>query len=194
MRFIMLPAGLLAAIVAVFLLVPNAIIWFAFSGKSFLAGELWRIFTYPFVHYNVEHLIENALALVVVSLLAYEIEMTAWQYVLAFTASWLLVAAVDTVLFPAIVIVGASAAIYAVYGSFAMKGSSFIHRSWLVVIIGLTVCLRLLFNILTGSGANDVPLDVALQTVLHLFGFAVGICMMVMCVEIGKATKQKVFT
>ena len=189
-KFILWPTSILVLIIGIFLLVPNAVALFAFRGDSFLAGEVWRIITFPFTHLDMNHLFENTIALVVASLLAYEVEMTPAQYMIAFGASLLTVAIADMIYFPALLIVGASSAIYAVYGAFAMKGSVFISRSWLVPILGATIWTKYL----VGMFANQTVSNLMAQTLLHFLGFATGIAMMIVCLEVAKSTKQKVFS
>lgn len=188
--FVLLPAGVLVVIVAVFLLIPNALVWLAFSGSAFLGGDWWRILTYPFVHATTAHLLENVLSLSVASLLAFEVEMTAVQYIAAFVASVALVAFADILFFPTLVILGVSAAVFAVYGAFAMKGSVFISKSWLVAILGATVWARYL----TGQATGSAPHEIIAQTLLHFLGFAAGVAIMIVCLEVAKSTKRRVLT
>jgi membrane associated rhomboid family serine protease len=190
-RFILLPSSILVAIIGVFLLVPNALALLAFRPESFIAGEFWRIVTYPFVHMDANHLFENIVALIVASLLAYEVEMTTAQYVVAFAASVFVVAIADLVYFPALLVIGASAAIFAVYGAFAMKGSVFITKGWLVPILAVTIWTKYGMNLLTSTSVDQGLLA---QTLLHFLGFATGVGAMIVCLEIARATRRRVLT
>jgi membrane associated rhomboid family serine protease len=169
-EFCLMPSGILLAIVAVFLLVPNGLAWLAFSGDKFFAGELWRLLTFPFVHTNVGHLAENIAALLVASLLAFEVGVTKMQYVVAFALATIVVATIDVIWFPLVILVGASSGIFAIYGAFATRGSEFVSKLWLIPILGTTVLVKWGLSLLQGG----VDTATAVQTVMHLAGFLTG--------------------
>jgi rhomboid protease GluP len=169
-EYCLVPSSLLLAIVAIFLLVPNAVALLSFSGSSFLSGEFWRLVTFPFVHLQAGHLAENIVALLVASLLAYEVGVTAWQYIVAFAAAALVVAVIDVVWFPFLVVVGASSGIFAVYGAFAARGSEFVSKLWLIPILATTVLVKWGLEVLAGG----VEFATTIQTVLHMAGFITG--------------------
>lgn len=170
-EFCLMPSGLLLGIIAVFLLLPNALALLSFSSSRFLSGEIWRLATFPFVHVDLGHLAENAVALLVASMLAYEVGVTRWQYLVAFALACLLVAVIDVVWFPLVVIAGASAGIFAVYGAFATRGSEFVSKLWLVPVLGTTVLVK--WGIAALSGSADAA--TAIQTLMHLAGFLTGV-------------------
>jgi len=169
--FCLMPSSLLLGIIAVFLLLPNALALLSFSSARFLSGEFWRLVTFPFVHVDLGHLGENAVALLVASMLAYEVGVTRWQYLVSFVLACLLVAVIDVVWFPLIIIAGASAGIFAVYGVFATRSSEFVSKLWLIPLLGTTVLVK--WGIATLSGSVDAT--TVIQTLMHLVGFLTGV-------------------
>ncbi len=188
--FAFLPASLLALIIGVFVLVPNAMVWLAFKREAFLGGELWRLVTFPFVHVSASHLFENIVAFFVATLLAYEAELTVAQYALAVVFSTLVVAAIDVAWLPTLVLAGASSAIFAVYGAFAMKGSMFVQRRWLIVILGATIMTKYGVAAATGS----IESGIMLQTLLHVAGFLSGLAVIFVCGNLARANKRRMLT
>jgi len=188
LRFALLPTSILALMLAIFVLVPNAILFLAFKRDAFLAGELWRVLTFPFVHVNGAHLLENVAALLVASLLAYEVGLTLREYIVAFVLACLAVAMTDLTFFPALVLAGASTGIFAIYGAFAMRGSVFVHRGWLVAIIAVTVFTKYGIGMLTGT----VTEAAWLETLMHFIGFCAGLAVIVTADIISRLTRQRV--
>jgi membrane associated rhomboid family serine protease len=173
-EFVLIPVTIVAAVVSVFMLVPDATRLLGFTGADFLGGQVWRIFTFPFAHVNTSHLLDNVLALCIASLLAYEVGLSKWQYAVAMVGAVLSVALLDTFFFPTLVIVGLSSAIFAVYGAFAMHGSMFVSSTLLVPIVGATVLVKYGLAFVSGN-ADGVMM---LQTGLHMAGFVAGIATM----------------
>lgn len=187
-RFALLPTSILATMLAVFILIPNAILFLAFKRDAFLAGELWRLITFPFVHVNGAHLLENVAALIVASLLAYEVGLTLKEYGIAFILACLTVAMADVAVFPALVLAGASTGIFAVYGAFAMRGSVFVHRGWLVGIMAVTVFTKYGISMLTGGPSDTVWFE----TLMHFFGFCAGLSIIIIVDVVSRLTRQRV--
>jgi len=159
------------ASVLIFILVPNSIYFLAFSGNSFFSGEFWRLVTFSFTHVNVSHLIENGIALFLVSFLGYEFGLKGRQFLIFFFSVSFIVALTDAFLYPWAIIAGASLGIYGVLGALSLHGSPFISRFYLVPLLGLSVFIKALLGFFSCS--TCVP-DLS-QTVFHFSGFLAGI-------------------
>ncbi len=190
MKMIVLPVAILATIILVFTLVPDSVGIMAFSGLLFLKGEVWRLLTFTFAHANAAHLVENIASLVVASLLAYEAGLGVNEYLTAIGIAIVMVAAIDLFFFPSLVVVGASAAVFAIYGAFAMKGSYFVNRSWMIPLLGVTALAKYGTALATGS----VTEGLAFQTLLHFTGFAAGICAMFIATSVTRMTRQRMLS
>jgi len=152
----------------IFFLLPNYILLFVFSGKQFYAGELWRLFTFPFTHTNIIHLLQNLMALAVLTILAYEFELEFNMFNTVFLLSSFGIALTAGILSPEIYIAGASLGLYAVLGYLALKGANFISKY-----ITIPVFLASIFIDKIPSGFISLFSDLSL--IFHLLGFISGI-------------------
>lgn len=182
--------GVISVLSLVLFVIPGSLMLFSFSGTSFLNGEFWRIFTFPFVHINILHLIENLASLAVTVLLAYLVELNWKEFTISFLGSCLLLAFTEVVLFPTFVIAGASLGIFAVIGNISAKGSDFLPRYIFIPIVLSSIFAKYLFKaIIEGEIFTGTLLN---QTILHFFGFASGILLFYI---VGRyRTKKRVLT
>jgi membrane associated rhomboid family serine protease len=161
-------AGTIAALCCLsFFLVPNSLALFSFSGEFLFKGEVWRLLTFPFVHVNLDHFIENMVALGITSLLAFELGLRGTHFMYCFLLSGIIIALSDAFLFPSFVIAGASLGIYAVLGQISIQGSNFIPKFVLIPLLGLSVFVKNLFS-------GFMP-DLLNQSLFHFAGFAAGL-------------------
>lgn len=157
---------MLMIIIAVFVILPNAVDILGFSGEQFFGGELWRILSYPYAHVSSMHLIENVVALVVIVLLMMELELGLKQFAYLFLGTCLLVALVSGLIVPKVVMVGASMGLFALFGGLALKGKEIIPWYMTYGIFGIIIFLNFLVSITSSSGFE--------QPVFHALGFVVG--------------------
>ncbi|MFH1592130.1 MAG: rhomboid family intramembrane serine protease [Candidatus Woesearchaeota archaeon] len=163
--------GIVLVSLFIFFLIPGALEIFSFSGKTFLSGEFWRLITFSFVHITTLHLIENIVAIALVSFLAYEFGLAGRSFVVFFIAVSFVIALADAFMFPLLVIAGASLGIYGVLGVLSIKGSNFVPKVYLIPLLGASVFLKYLLTLFTGSGSySDLP-----QTLFHFSGFVTGL-------------------
>ncbi|MBW3004051.1 rhomboid family intramembrane serine protease [Candidatus Woesearchaeota archaeon] len=134
-------------------------------------GEIWRLFTFPFTHTSVGHLIENMGALIVTSLFAYLVGIKKKEFLTVFIGASLLLALTDVLLFPTMVIAGTSLGIFAVLGSVSSKGTKFIPHHLLIPVLLSAVFFKYLINVVTTQAWTGLVLN---QTLLHFFGFVSG--------------------
>jgi membrane associated rhomboid family serine protease len=154
---------------AFFIFVANSADMFGFSGDLFIKGDIWRIFTFPFTHINFNHLIENMIALGIVSLLACETKISKKEFVWVFLGANVLIALTDIVFLPAAVIAGASAGIFAMIGGIALKGSEFISQWVFFPLMLSSVFIKEIVSLLTNNSINMTYL------LFHVLGLVYGL-------------------
>ncbi|NQU79618.1 rhomboid family intramembrane serine protease [Candidatus Woesearchaeota archaeon] len=150
---IVLSPGMQIALVSiiVFALVPHAVAALSFSAGSFFAGEFWRIITYPFVHLNIAHLLENVVTVIIAGMLATELGMSRQQMYIVFFGSSVLVALTSMAFLPLIIIAGASSGIFAILGGLSAKGNEFLSRWFLLPVMFSAVFIKMFISMFTGS-------------------------------------------
>ncbi len=167
MKQVFIISAMMAFISLAAFFIPNSLSLYAFSGRLFFQGEAWRIITFPFVHVNFEHLIENVLTLMLTSLLAFEFELKGTQFLAVFMISIAAIALADSFLMPSTLIAGLSLGVYSILGFLSMKGSNFIPWYVIVPLLGLSPFLRYIVAPLDNAGIT--------QSLFHFSGFWMGI-------------------
>ncbi|MBT3324455.1 rhomboid family intramembrane serine protease [archaeon] len=169
--------GIVVALVGVYVSLPNAIDLLGFSGSAFFSGEVWRIITFPFVHVSNAHLVENLLALFILTLLSYEFKMKVRAFVSLFFASGILLAFFGGLVYPYLVIVGSSLGVYSIFGALTIKGQDYIPRYVLPSLFAIFIIMNVFYNYFTG--------DSFVQPLYHAIAFVVGAGLF----SLGKRTK-----
>lgn len=177
-------AGLLTVSSLVFFLVPNSLSLFSFSGQTFLLGEVWRILTFPFVHIGLPHFLQNTFGMGIVGVLAYEFGLRGRHFLYSFFLSGLVIALIQVLVAPALVIAGLSLGVYAVLGTLVVKGSRFIP----VYITAPLFSASIFLGQITCPGCNPVAL---FSSLFHFFGFAAGISIFLV---IQRMPKKRMFS
>ena len=88
----------------------------AFSGVTLWQGEIWRLVTFLVTHVSLSHLVENVVALVLVTTLAWQLSLPGRAYVAAFIGTSWLVALVEAPLWPELPLAGASVGLLGIVG------------------------------------------------------------------------------
>lgn len=151
----------------VFVVLPQAVDFLGFSGEIFFGGEIWRILSYPLAHVTMSHLFENLIALFVVILLSYELNLGLKEFVGVFLVSGILVAFFSGIFFPYLLIVGSSLGIYSIFGALALKEQEIMPRYYFLGIFGMIIFLNLAYSVYT---SHDFT-----QAAYHGAGFVSGI-------------------
>jgi len=100
--------------------------------------------------------------------LALEIDVLNRHYVASFFGAGVIVAMLNMVAFPTVMIAGASVGIYATYGALSARGSPYIPRKYLIAILSVPLAIQILMKVISGNG-------VLLQILLHSVGFVFGL-------------------
>ena len=165
-KIIIFFTGIFIALVGVYVALPNAIELLGFSGTAFLSGEFWRIITFPFVHVSNAHLVENLLALFILTLLAYEFKMKVRAFISLFFLSGILLAFFGGLIYPYLVIVGASLGVYSIFGALTIKGQDYIPRYILPSLFAFFIIMNIVYNYFVGESF--------VQPIYHAIAFVVG--------------------
>lgn len=158
--------GLSLTLIGVFVTFPQAVASLGFSGETFFGGEYWRILTYPLAHVTFTHLFENLIALFIVVLLSYELELELKEFILVFVGSGILVALFSGVIFPYFLIVGSSLGIYSLFGALSLKEQEVMPRYLFLGIFGIIIFLNLGYTLYMQQDLT--------QSAYHIAGFVTG--------------------
>ena len=166
-----LTGGILLLLVIVFL-IPGSVENLSLDKEKLLGGEYWRIGTYPFAHLTISHLIENLVGLALIGFIAFELKTGFIDYSATFFSSAFL-AVLPLWLLVTFVMLGSSAAIYALFGfvSFGMKKFGLKAR---YVLIGLMLVIfgGTMLNFSIGAAGMTARL---IQSLAHFSGLVFGI-------------------
>jgi len=161
----------IAASAIVFFGFPGYELILAYSTETFFSGEIYRLFTFPFTHIGLTHIVENMLALFVLTILAFEVGLRGIHFIIAFIgASWL-VAFGEAPFFPMLLIAGASVGMMAISGFVGAKGSKFIPRILLLPILLSPLLLKDGLSFLQNGEYNLLS---NASFLFHLSGFIIG--------------------
>ncbi len=130
-----------------------------------MKGEFWRLFTFSFVHLNINHLIGNVIAFIVTAMLTFEVGLKSEYFILLFFSSALVIALIEGMFLPTLIIAGASLGIYSILGGVSLAGKELISIYLFAPLVLFSIFLTSLF-----SGNNDF-----FDAFFHFFGFMFGL-------------------
>ena len=166
-----IPISIILISALIFFLVPNSLEILSFSGSKFISGEYWRLLTFSFTHVTPTHLFENIIAISLVGFLGYEFGLRGKLFLTYFLAISFTIALVNSLLFPLLIIAGASLGIYGVLGVLSIKGSNFIPKLYLIPLLGASIFLKYILTLFSCPTCdNDIS-----QTLFHFSGFLTGL-------------------
>ncbi|MEK6974671.1 MAG: rhomboid family intramembrane serine protease [Nanoarchaeota archaeon] len=154
----------LVLMMGIFFFSDNSIQNLSFSGEKFFNGELWRIVTFNFVHLNLPHLIGNVIAFIIMTMLSLEVGLKSEYFILLFFTSSFVIAFVEGIFFPTLIIAGASLGIYSILGGVSFIGRRLIPIYFFIPLIILSIFLNKAFS-------DSVTL---FESLFHFFGFVLG--------------------
>ena len=153
--------------IGIFFFMPNAKDDLSYSGQKLMNGEIWRLFTFNFVHFNISHLIGNIIAFVITTLLAFEVGIKSEYFMGLFFVSSITIAIVEGIFLPTLIIAGASLGIYSILGGISVSGKNLIPVYIFIPLIVLSIFLTGVF-----AGTNQNTL---IESFFHFFGFMFGL-------------------
>ena len=178
-------AGILSAIYILFFILPNHIAGFALIPSDIQKGEFWRFLTYPFAHLNTGHLIENLVGLLIITAGIVELKTRFSEFssiyllagFLAVLPLWFIIQ------FTAL---GASVAIYSIFGLIALESKKYEIREWhmLILFSGIILLEAYLAGVSTAK----------LSSLSHFSGLAFGVFSFMFAKKLhGLIDKKKIY-
>jgi len=163
--YLLFAAVLSAVYIAVFIL-PNHLNGFALIPEKIKEGELWRFLTYPFDHVDSSHLLKNLIGLAIITAGIIELKTKFSNFssiyllagFLAVLPLWFLIQ------FTAL---GASVAIYSIFGMIALEAKKYEIKEWHIVSLLIVV----IFVEALLSGTNTAMLS----SLSHFSGLLFGV-------------------
>jgi len=143
----------------------------AYSAETFFSGEYHRLFTFPFTHIGLTHLVENIVALLVITALAYLLEIRGKHFIATFVGASFAIALGESPFFPMLLIAGASVGIMSISGFLGAKGSNFIPRWLLIAILVSPLLLKDGLSLLQSKEHNFTA---NVEFLFHFSGFVIG--------------------
>ncbi len=163
-------AGLVILLVGIFF-IPGSKEKLALDADKFFSGEYWRIVSYPFVHLDWIHLMENILGLVLVGFLAFELKTRFFDYSLTYFSSGIL-AVLPLWLVVSFIALGSSAAVYGLFGFISFGLSKFgMKARYVLLVVLLIIGAKLMYNLIS---EGEIKLYL-IQSLAHLSGLIWGI-------------------
>ena len=145
-----------------FLVTEDTVIWqYGQVNLLVMNGWYWQLFTSMFIHANITHLVGNMLFLLIFGFRAEEL-FSGWEYLLVYFLSGLVGNMLTLLLGPDMVSVGASGAIFGVFGAATIYSRRAIGQS----IISALLYSFFLLIISSGPEVNNAA---------HLGGLAIGL-------------------
>jgi len=177
-RFIVTPLIIIVCIVlfiltvgeSAFLLVPDhlSLIKYGANVKPLtIDGQYWRLFTAVLLHANLNHLLMNMYAFFSIGFFLERL-IGSWKMLLLFIVSSFAASAASLYWDPATTSVGASGAIYAMFGVYMILLTTKIMERKTRLVILLCIGVYVVYNIVTGL----VP---GIDYAAHIGGFATGL-------------------
>lgn len=160
MKEYLISPAVVAVVSLLMFLLPAGAVLYAFQANAFLAGEWWRIASFPFVHVDWNHFTQNMIALSFSAALAFELSMSASAYSIIFAGANISLAILAIIFFPQTYLAGASFGVYAVMGGLGLQKNPYLK-------------LPVLFGILSGVALIGL-LSQTKSAFFHVLGFSLG--------------------
>ena len=153
--------------------IPQSIEKFALvPGK---VQEVWRFITYPFVHLNAKHLIENIIGLGLVAFIAFELKTAFSDFTSSYLSSSFL-SVIPVWLILSFTALGASNAIFGGFGLISQETKKY-NINGLIIILVLTLLIfagSISSYFSYGSGSKEFLFAIK-QSLAHFSGLLFGI-------------------
>ncbi len=158
--------------------------WGGSINETLLQGEWWRLFTCMFLHSGIFHLLVNMYTLYQVGLIL-ESTLGSGRFIIAYLCSGL-IASVVSALFHAnsfIVGVGASGAIFGLFGALLALVSTQYFEEDVRLVLGKSIALTLVMNVMYGFKAG---IDLAAHAGGFIAGLIIGYCLYLSMTKVKK--------
>lgn len=159
-------AAVLSVIYVIIFILPNHVQGFALIPEKISQGEFWRFLTYPFDHIDMSHLLKNLIGLIIITAGVIELKTKFSDFSSVYIlAGFLAVLPLWFILqFTAL---GASVAIYAIFGLIALESKKYEIKAGHV--LSLFIFVILIESALSNSST------IILSSASHLSGLFFGV-------------------
>lgn len=172
MNKILVFAAILAAVYIMAFFIPARVERFSLDPEK--SSELWRFLTYPFIHLDLMHLLENIAGLCLVAFIAVELKTAFSDFSGAYLSSGFL-SVIPIWIILAFTALGASNAIFGVFGLISQETKKY-HISSLLIfaVISIVIFLNSIISFFS-YGVSEQFMVSSSQSIAHFSGFVFGI-------------------
>lgn len=171
-KAILILAALLIIIYISLHFIPDRVEKYSLDPENF--SEVWRFATYPFVHLDAKHLIENIIGLTIIAFIAFELKTTFSDFTSTYLSSGYL-SVIPIILIMTFTALGASNAIFGAFGLISQEVKKFKINTFLVV-LGLTALIFMTsITSYFSFGIGKEFMFALKQSIAHFAAFVYGI-------------------
>jgi len=158
-------------LLTVIFIIPSSLDLFSLNKEKILNKEYWRLLTYSFVHFNQMHLIGNLLGLVLIGLIALELNVNARNYIAIYLSSAVF-AVLPLWIIVTFIAAGASSAVYGLFGFVSLHLKKFKLKTEyiLLILVGLIFSNTIYYSV---RNINETGITL-LQNLAHFSGLIFG--------------------
>ncbi len=173
-KILLLVIGLAAVFVYVFS-IPNHVEKFALIPEKIASGEAWRFLTFQFTHLNQSHLLENIIGVLLAGGIATELKTKFEDFSAVYFLAGIL-AVIPLFYIINFTVLGASAAIYGVFGLVALEAKKFkIKKEHIFgLLIAAIFAQSAIYYFSCGAGCEQFIFSFK-QAGLHFSGLVAGV-------------------
>lgn len=173
MRKIIIFAIIVVIFYIITFFIPGRIDRFALDPEKIT--EFWRFLTYPFVHLNTRHLIENIGGLALITFIALELKTAFGDFSSTYLSSGFLSAIPAWLILP-FTALGASNAVFGGFGLISQELKKFkIKKEIVVAILTLIIFMKTIILLFSSGVASKEFIFTFKQSIAHFSGLLFGI-------------------
>jgi len=147
--------ALLVAVYAAVFVIPRSIDKFALVSQLVKSGEFWRFLTYQFAHFNLAHLFENSIGVLLLAFLLAELKTGLFDFYTAFLLAGVF-AVIPLWAAMSFVAAGASTAIFSGFGLASFEAKKLGIKTWAIVAVLIGFAATQLFAGSMESGLSHL--------------------------------------
>ena len=145
----------LAVVYAAVFAIPHSIDKLALVPEVFKSGEFWRFLTYQFAHFNISHLVENSIGVVLLAVLLAELKTGLFDFYTAFLLAGVF-AVIPLWAAMSFVAAGASTAVFSGFGLASFEAKKLGIKTWAIVAVLIGFAATQLFAGSMESGLSHL--------------------------------------
>lgn len=171
-KILIFAAALIIIYISIFF-IPNSVDKFALVPEK--TYEVWRFVTYSFTHLNTRHLIENAIGLVLVAFIAFELKTAFSDFSSSYlSSSFLSVIPIWSIM--SFTTLGASNAVFGGFGLISRETKKYNIKGWIIVMVLTILIFIQSFTTYFSYGFRSEQFIAAIkQSLAHFSGLMFGV-------------------